>query len=166
MIILKYLKLATLFLISLVNVAIVSSQSIFTKEDLKMFLDSVENARKTKQSEILTINDLCGTYWIPDDSDINTRCSQLQRAYIFLNDVVIIARTDPYTFLPEISDNVMFWIMFINDAIKFKIVNERILLTEKWSCYIEDTYLYVGDESYGFVKYRLEGTFPILDFSE
>ncbi|GMO21863.1 MAG: hypothetical protein Ta2B_00770 [Termitinemataceae bacterium] len=143
---------------------IISAQEFVAKEELKFLLDEVENIRKEKQSKIFTIDDLRGTYWLPDDSDKTIIYPVFADAYIFLNDLVIIIRTNRYTLPKEISDKTMFWFMLVENAIKYKSVGQRIWLTEKLSCYLEDTYLYIGDESYGFDKYRLEGTFSILDF--
>jgi hypothetical protein len=124
----------------------------------------VRKNRSNQQSEIIDFDSLPGTFWVIDDS--NHGYSASSYAYIFLKDNMVIVVTsiknEASNIIPdEVKDVDFFSIDSIVSAVKYKVEQDKIIIFDKLSGYIQDTYLYFGDTTYGFIKYKLYSTFPV-----
>jgi hypothetical protein len=71
----------------------------------------------------------------------------------------LVVVVDIRGFESTIFDGIIYYITSIISAVHYNTEGRRIVIFEKLSCYMEDSYLYFGDDSYGFEKYRLDSTF-------
>jgi hypothetical protein len=125
---------------------------------LRREIDRGERILQEKQMAIKNFTNLPGTYWVPDNFNKNDPHPSSRYGFIFLNDglllIVIIEGYNSY-----LVEKTVFHILSILSAIKYQIDEDRIIITNKSICYLEDTYLYVGNRNDGFIRYRLESTF-------
>jgi hypothetical protein len=132
----------------------------FTKEDIAEIYKNIESDRQRKQEEIVSLDHLPGTVWIINDPKTNPWSHSFSYAYIFLMDNIVIIAQATIIEPPDEFANVLFYqITSILSAVKYNVIEGKIIILSKLSCYLKDTYLYFGDESYGYVKYRLDSTF-------
>jgi hypothetical protein len=125
---------------------------------LQREIDRGERALQEKQMAITNFTNLPGTYWVPDNFNKNDPHPSSRYGYIFLNDdLLLIVYIEGYN--SYLVEKTVFHILSIVTAIKYQIDENRIIITNKLTCYLEDTYLYIGNENYGFIKYRLDSTF-------
>jgi hypothetical protein len=131
-------------------------KNIYAQYDLKgLTLGAIEKMRLEEQSKILTLNDLKFTFWLP----VNSRED---------SEGIIFFDTDLVLFV-NITNNCdgesSYFFMYPRYLIKYKKDDKKIIITDKQICYLENTYLFVGHESYGFAKYALHSSFIFLDDS-
>jgi hypothetical protein len=130
-----------------------------------------------QHQNIKDINDLTGTYWILDDSQIrisedNINIPPSDLGFIFLpNNFVIIVNIFIQRRFYIIDDTVYCSFEYINDSIymvlNYEIENNRINMFLQWAyCYIEDSFLFIiFEDEESPRKYRLKQYFDIYDES-
>jgi len=130
-----------------------------------------------QHQNIKDINNLTGTYWILDESQItisedNINIPTFDRGFIFLpNNIVIIVNIFIQRRFYIIDDTEYYSFEYINDSIymvlNYEIENNKINMFLQWAyCYIEDSFLIIifkDEESPR--KYRLKQYFDIYDES-
>jgi len=137
------------------------------EEMVKMIFEGAESWRIDKQSEILDYENLPGTFWIPDISLSDERLPMMfSEGYAFLgNNILIIVYGDiygsgsnPYA---DLFIRPHYNIMNIKYVLKYDFENGKIKITDKVFLYLEDTYLYSGNDDDGYERYILSDTFSI-----
>ncbi|MDR2972858.1 MAG: hypothetical protein LBU83_13190 [Bacteroidales bacterium] len=144
-------------------VQVTYSQSNGSSEIPYFILELLENARlriKERQSNIISFNDLAGTFWVPDEEH-NSHEPPYKWGFAFLDDGTVLI-LDLKRTLPIIPD-INFSISSIVGVVKYRIEANKMFIFNQTSCYLENTFLYIGDDSYGFFRYRLFDTFTIYD---
>jgi hypothetical protein len=119
------------------------------KEEWEKIIEKAEIYQTEQQSKIITFSDLEYTYWIPAD-EISERI--IPWNFIFLNENLVLLLTSYYSV--GISPR---------SLIRYAIKDNKIYFTESLKCYIDDTYLFIGDEKGGYVKYKLVYTFIFFE---
>jgi hypothetical protein len=125
---------------------------------LQREIERGERVLQEKQMAIKDFSYLPGTYWVPDNFVRNDPHPSSHYGYIFLNDgLLLVVNIEGYN--SYLVDKTVFHILSILSAIKYQLDENRIIITNRLTCYLEDTYLYAGNEKHGFIKYRLDSTF-------
>jgi hypothetical protein len=147
-------------------------------EELKDLLtglyEFIEETRTREQSQILDYCNLPGTFWVMENPEVFAETGYSFRAYIFLNNnyvievVVFDGRQVTYVYNEEILPlSPVFFIQIINGALKYNIVDGKIVVYGKVFCYLEDTFLFFfSSKNEEFRKYRLYKRFPVHEHSD
>jgi hypothetical protein len=111
--------------------------------ELLIIKEQAEKYIATQQSRILTIYDLECTFWVSVNrlSERNIRWD-----FAFLNDNSVLL-------FECYEENIRYPRYLISYSIKDNLIN----FTEKLICYMEDAYLFIGNEIDGYEKFRLDG---------
>jgi hypothetical protein len=114
------------------------------------FFDTNQLGESVKQVKPLVLEDLYCTFWVPDVEQ--EEIDKLRWMFMFLTDnlVLIISNYSDLFFIP-------------NYLIRYTISDHKIVIAEKLFCYLENGYLFVGDESYGYTRYILDSSFMFLE---
>ena len=127
-------------------------------QELQHILDQAEKYRAEKQTKILSIKDLQCTFWIHADP---VKEEDLPWSYLFLTEsLILFVSMADY----KIAENLFLYSVLYPDCLaRYIIKDNKIFVTDKLSFYLEGTYLFVGDDSYGYTKYKLQSTFNFLE---
>ena len=124
------------------------SKSEEWEEFVKIF-EQAEAYQAELQSKILTLNDLECTYWVPANS-IDENIIPWNFAFFNKNIVLLFNSYNSVSIYPS-------------HLIQYYIRDNIIYFTESLTCYLDKTYLYIGDEKSGYIKYKLHSVFPFLE---
>ena len=114
-------------------------------EEWLRIIEQAENYRIMEQEKIRTLDDLRFTYWVPVD-----RIDEIQWTYAFLNEDFVLLFNSYDQIVPR-------------SLIRYTIRDNIIFFAEYLKCYLDDTYLFIGDEKKGYVRYKLLSTFSFID---
>jgi hypothetical protein len=142
----------------------ISNISEVLGEDILSILRDIDETRVKEQSEILSLDDLPGSFWVSIIPYEKGGFSSFD-GYIFLNNNCIL---DVWGFahqndvLSALSISPTLYIMMIRGEMTYDINDDKIIFMDKVYFYLEDTYLYAlyGDE---YRRFRLESRFSILN---
>ncbi|MCL2400854.1 MAG: hypothetical protein FWC91_14065 [Defluviitaleaceae bacterium] len=118
----------------------------WTGEWLKI-IELAENYRIMQQKNILTLNDLRFTYWVPADKSDER---EIHWTYAFLNENYVLLFNSYDMTVPS-------------SLIRYEIRDNIIFLAQYLKCYLYDTYLFFGNENTGFIKYKFHSRFSFID---
>jgi hypothetical protein len=110
------------------------------REEIERIAEQAENWRSEQQSRILTLSDLEFTYWEVDE--VGGLAEEISWNFAFLNqNHVLLLYSD--TMLPYM-------------LIQYSVRDNVIFFTKILRGYLDGTYLFIGDERRGYVKFKLQ----------
>jgi len=139
--------------------------------------NSIEEKKIEEQQKILSYDDLPGTFWVMDEPVVIDEANYFFLGYIFLEDNWILeVKVTDRTPLIKYMGNILqlpyrnLYIIPVFRAMKYEIINGKIIYDNEIFAYLEDTNLYIYsiiNEEFdeGYKKYRLEASFSIHDFT-
>jgi len=139
--------------------------------------NSIEENRIEDQQKILSYDDLPGTFWVMDEPVVIDEVNYFFKGYIFLEDnwileVKVVDRTPLIKYMGNILQLPYrnLYIIPILRAMKYEIINGKIIYDNEIFAYLEDTNLYIysiinEEFDVDYKKYRLETSFSIYDFT-
>jgi hypothetical protein len=141
---------------------------------IRAILNQHRNNLNEERQEILSIDDLIGTFWVIDnpENDHGIDGVYYNVGYIFLgNNVLLVVNVMAYENSEQYNDifKYHYSILSLSYSTYYKLlydrhnINNKILISEDFYCYLDDTYLYFGNENDGYEKYTLEDRFSIYD---
>jgi hypothetical protein len=119
------------------------------EEEWAKILEQAENYRAEQQARILTLSDLECTYWVPADR-VEKRTVPWNFAFLNENFVLLLDSYDPDRIFPRY-------------LIHYSIQDNIIFFTETMIGYLDNTYLIIGSEKGGFVRFELNLAFTFFD---
>ncbi len=150
----------------------VQSANEISGEDILCILRYLDEDRAMKQSEILSYDNLPGTFWVMAESIvIDDGIRYFSHGYIFLDNKCVMEVEVEVVYSPTIKiidAALTLPILYISDihrVMTYEIIDGKIIVEDEFlrylECYLEDTYLYFFDDMGGYRKYRLQQRFSI-----
>jgi hypothetical protein len=120
------------------------------EEEWARILEQAEKYRTEQQAKIKTLGDLECTYWMPINRT-DKRIIPWNFAFLNENFVLVLDSYDPDRIFPRF-------------LVRYSIRDDVIFFTGSMIGYLDNTYLFIGSEGLGFVKFELNLAFNFFEF--